>query len=55
MPQPTLQALEARLAGHAERGEIVACDTRHAALLLLSPLFAVVALAIPIVACTRAA
>ena len=36
--EPTLQALEARLAGHAERGEIVACDTRHAALLLLSPL-----------------
>jgi AcrR family transcriptional regulator len=36
--EPTLQALEARLAGHAAQGEIVDCETRHAALMLLSPL-----------------
>jgi AcrR family transcriptional regulator len=36
--EPTLQALEARLAFSVERGEIIECDTRHAALMLLSPL-----------------
>lgn len=36
--EPTLQALETRLANHASRGDIVTCDTRHAALMLLSPL-----------------
>jgi AcrR family transcriptional regulator len=36
--EPTLQALEARLKIYAGRGDIVACDTRHAALLLLSPI-----------------
>jgi AcrR family transcriptional regulator len=36
--EPTLQALETRLAASIERGEIIECDTRHAALLLLSPL-----------------
>jgi hypothetical protein len=36
--EPTLQALEARLEGHAARGEIVGCQPRHAALMLLSPL-----------------
>ncbi len=36
--EPTLQALEARLEGHAARGEIADCQPRHAALMLLSPL-----------------
>ena len=36
--EPTLQALEARLETSVRRGEIVDCDTRHAALMLLSPL-----------------
>lgn len=36
--EPTLQALEARLSIHASRGTIIDCDTRHAALMLLSPL-----------------
>jgi len=35
---PTLQALEARLEASVRRGEIIDCDTRHAALMLLSPL-----------------
>jgi AcrR family transcriptional regulator len=36
--EPTLQALEARLEGYRAQGEIVDCDARHAALMLLSPL-----------------
>jgi len=36
--EPTLQALEARLEASVLRGEIIDCDTRHAALMLLSPL-----------------
>ncbi len=36
--EPTLQALEQRLSSYAAAGTIVACDTRHAALMLLSPL-----------------
>jgi AcrR family transcriptional regulator len=36
--EPTLQALEARLANYVAQGVIVGCDTRHAALMLLSPL-----------------
>ena len=36
--EPTLQALEQRLKNYAAQGVIVECDTRHAALLLLSPL-----------------
>lgn len=36
--EPTLQAVETRLQGYIAHGEIVACDTRHAALMLLSPL-----------------
>ena len=36
--EPTLQALEARLAGLVAQRAIVECDTRHAALMLLSPL-----------------
>lgn len=36
--EPTLQALEARLAAYVTRGTLVECDTRHAALMLLSPL-----------------
>ena len=36
--EPTLQALESRLTVYVERGDLVACDTRHAALMLLSPL-----------------
>ncbi len=36
--EPTLQALEARLEASVRRGEIIDCDTRHAALMLLSPL-----------------
>jgi hypothetical protein len=36
--EPTLQALETRLAGLVAQRAIVECDTRHAALLLLSPL-----------------
>ena len=36
--EPTLQALEARLQIYIERGAMVAADTRHAALMLLSPL-----------------
>jgi AcrR family transcriptional regulator len=36
--EPTLQALEQRLRVDAERGVIVECDTRHAALMLLSPI-----------------
>lgn len=35
--EPTLQALESRLRHHVERGDIVECETRHAALMLLSP------------------
>ncbi|NJO12111.1 MAG: hypothetical protein HC872_00060 [Gammaproteobacteria bacterium] len=35
--EPTLQALEARLQVHIDRGEMRAADTRHAALWLLSP------------------
>jgi len=36
--EPTLQALETRLAGLVAQRAIVECDTRHAALMLLSPL-----------------
>ena len=36
--EPTLQALETRLAGLVAQGSIVECDTRLAALMLLSPL-----------------
>jgi len=36
--EPTLQALEQRLQNYAEQGVILDCDTRHAALMLLSPL-----------------
>jgi len=36
--EPTLQALERRLQSSIEQGLIVACDTRHAALALVSPL-----------------
>ncbi|MFO1427045.1 MAG: TetR/AcrR family transcriptional regulator [Steroidobacteraceae bacterium] len=36
--EPTLQALEVRLRKDVEAGVIVECDTRHAALMLLSPL-----------------
>jgi AcrR family transcriptional regulator len=36
--EPTLQALEQRLKGYSEAGVIVECDTRHAALMLVSPL-----------------
>jgi AcrR family transcriptional regulator len=36
--EPTLQALEQRLRGDVQAGIIVECDTRHAALMLLSPL-----------------
>ncbi|MEY3466029.1 MAG: TetR/AcrR family transcriptional regulator [Gammaproteobacteria bacterium] len=36
--EPTLQALEVRLQNYVSRGDMVACDTRHAALMLLSPL-----------------
>jgi AcrR family transcriptional regulator len=35
--EPTLQALETRLAHYRQRGLIVECNTRHAALMLLSP------------------
>jgi AcrR family transcriptional regulator len=35
--EPTLQALEQRLAKHIARGDMIEADTRHAALLLLSP------------------
>jgi AcrR family transcriptional regulator len=36
--EPTLQALEQRLKVYAAQGVVVDCDTRHAALMLLSPL-----------------
>lgn len=36
--EPTLQALESRLKVYISRGVLVACDTRHASLMLLSPL-----------------
>jgi AcrR family transcriptional regulator len=36
--EPTLQALEVRLTAHVNDGALVECDTRHAALMLLSPL-----------------
>lgn len=36
--EPTLQALERRLQLSIEHGLIIACDTRHAALALVSPL-----------------
>lgn len=36
--EPTLQALETRLASYIEQGVIRDCDTRHAGLLLLSPI-----------------
>ncbi len=35
--EPTLQALEARLAVHGDRGELAVADPRYAALALLSP------------------
>ena len=37
--EPTLQALETRLAAYVAQGAIVECDTRHAGLMLLSPIF----------------
>lgn len=36
--EPILQALEVRLVGHIEAGTMVKADTRHAALMLLSPI-----------------
>jgi AcrR family transcriptional regulator len=36
--EPTLQALETRLRTYVEQGVIVDCDTRHAGLMLLSPI-----------------
>jgi AcrR family transcriptional regulator len=36
--EPTLQALEHRLKNYVAQGVVVDCDTRHAALMLLSPL-----------------
>lgn len=36
--EPTLQALETRLATYVAQGVIVDCDTRHAGLMLLSPI-----------------
>ena len=36
--EPTLQAIEVRLYRHIAGGELEACDVRHAALALLSPL-----------------
>jgi AcrR family transcriptional regulator len=36
--EPILQSLEARLAAHARRGELVPCDVRVAALTLVAPL-----------------
>jgi hypothetical protein len=36
--EPTLQALEKRLQASIEHGLIIECDTRHAALALVSPL-----------------
>lgn len=36
--EPTLQALETRLALHESRGDLIKGDMRHAALMLLSPL-----------------
>lgn len=36
--EPTLQALESRLKTYVAQGVIVDCDTRHAALMLLSPI-----------------
>ncbi|MEZ5457982.1 MAG: helix-turn-helix domain-containing protein [Steroidobacteraceae bacterium] len=36
--EPTLQALETRLRGYVAQGVIVDCDTRHAGLMLLSPI-----------------
>jgi AcrR family transcriptional regulator len=36
--EPTLQALEARLRSYVSQGVIVDCDTRHAGLMLLSPI-----------------
>lgn len=36
--EPTLQALEARLRTYIAQGVIVECDTRHAGLMLLSPI-----------------
>ena len=38
MLEPTLQALEKRLQASIEHGLIIECDTRHAALALVSPL-----------------
>lgn len=36
--EPTLQALEARLRTYIAQGVIIECDTRHAGLMLLSPI-----------------
>ncbi len=36
--EPTLQAIEARLAAHMGRGEMRSADPRHAAIMLVSPL-----------------
>ncbi len=35
---PTVAALQARLSGHVARGEMIDCDVRAAALMLISPL-----------------
>jgi len=35
---PTIEALQARLALHVERGEMIAADTRTAAMMLIAPL-----------------
>lgn len=35
--EPTLQAIEARLAAHVERGDLVDCDPRLAAIMLVAP------------------
>jgi AcrR family transcriptional regulator len=37
--EPTLQAVEQRLKAHQAKGEMRACDTRIAALMLVSPLY----------------
>jgi AcrR family transcriptional regulator len=39
---PSLEVLQARLAGHIEAGEMIPTDTRAAALMLLSPLLLVI-------------
>jgi hypothetical protein len=36
--EPTISAYAARLTAHVERGEMIGCNVRYAALVLLSPL-----------------